>query len=293
MQKILPHIWFDTEAKEATKLYTSLFPESSVTNVTTITDTPSGDCDMVTFTLLGKDFMAISAGPYFKLNPAISLFVTFMSEEEIEKVWNALVDGGKVLMPYDTYPWAKKYGWLQDKYGLSWQLSMSENHDMVSRITPMLMFTQGGSGKAREAIAEYTSIFPKSKTDMLVEYGENEGDTKGFLKHARFTLAGEPFLAMDSSGPHEFVFNESISFVINCDTQEEIDTYSEKLSAHPEAEQCGWVKDKYGISWQIVPSIMNEMMKSGDKEKMARVTQAFLKMKRFDIATIKKAYEGS
>lgn len=291
MQKIIPHLWFDKEAKEATAFYTTLFPNSKVEHITKITGTPSGDCDIVTFTLAGQDFMAISAGPYFKLNPSISLFVVFDNEQDIEAVWNKLIDGGKALMPYNTYPWAHKYGWLEDKYGLSWQLSFSEHHDFEQKITPLLMFTQDKAGMAKEAITDYTSIFPDSKTDMLVPYEKGEGDKEGFIKHARFTLCGQQFMAMDSSGPHKFTFNEALSLVVNCDTQEEIDRYWEKLSAVPEAEQCGWLKDKYGVSWQIVPSIMHEMMTSGDTEKIARVTRAFLKMKKFDIAELKKAFE--
>lgn len=291
MQKILPHLWFDKEAKEATAFYASLFRDSKIDNVTTITGTPSGDCDIVNFQLSGQEFMAISAGPYFKFNPSISLFVTFASEAEMEAVWNKLIDGGVALMPYDTYPWAQKYGWLQDRYGLSWQLSSSENYTK-EQITPMLMFTKEKSGQAKEAIEFYTGIFPNSKTEVLVPYEKGENDTEGFIKHARFTLDGQDFMAMDSSGPHNFTFNEAISFIVNCDTQEQIDYYWEKLSAVPESEQCGWLKDKFGVSWQIVPTRMNEMMASGDKEKMERVTQAFLKMKKFDIAELERAYRG-
>ncbi len=290
MQKIVPHFWFDKEAKEATAFYATLFPDSKVEHVTAITGTPSGDCDIVTFKLSGQDFMAISAGPIFKLNPSISLFVVFDNEKEIEEVWNKLIDGGKALMPYQTYPWAKKYGWLQDKYGLSWQLSWSEHHKMEQKITPLLMFTKDKAGMAKAAIEDYTSIFPDSATDMVVPYEKGEGDKEGYIKHSRFTLCKEQFMAMDSSGPHEFTFNEAISLVVNCDTQEEIDHYWEKLSAVPASEQCGWLKDKYGVSWQIVPSIMGEMMTKGSKEQIARVTQAFLKMKKFDIAEITKAY---
>lgn len=293
MQKIVPHIWFDTQAKEAAELYASLFSNSKINNITTITDTPSGDTDIVSFTLAGQDFMSISAGPYFKLNPAISLFVVFDNEKEIETVWNTLIDGGKALMPYDTYPWAHKYGWLQDKYGLSWQLSWSEHHQLDQKITPMMMFTQGVAGKAKEALEYYASIFPNSKVDMLVPYEKGDGDTEGFIKHSRFTLSGQGFMAMDSSASHEFIFNEAVSLIVNCETQEEIDHYWEKLSAVPEAEQCGWLKDKYGVSWQIVPTAMNAMMESGDKEKIARVTQAFLKMKKFDIAALQEAYNAS
>jgi predicted 3-demethylubiquinone-9 3-methyltransferase (glyoxalase superfamily) len=291
-QKITPHLWFDKEAKEATALYASLFTGSKIKNVTTITGTPSGDCDIVTFELAGQDFMAISAGPYFKLNPAISLFVVFDNKAEIKSVWEELIDGGKALMPYDTYPWAHKYGWLQDRYGLSWQLSWSEHHKMEQKITPLLMFTKDKAGKTKEAIEFYTNIFPNSKTEMLMPYAKGEGDTEGFIKHARFTLEGQGFMAMDSSLQHDFTFNEALSLIVTCDTQEQIDFYWEKLSAVPESEQCGWLKDKYGVSWQIVPREMGEMMASGNKEKIARVTQAFLKMKKFDIDSLKRAYES-
>jgi predicted 3-demethylubiquinone-9 3-methyltransferase (glyoxalase superfamily) len=293
MQKITPHIWFDKEAKEATALYVSIFPNSKVDNITTIHDTPSGDCDMVNFTLAGQEFMAISAGPYFKLNPSISLFTVFDNEAEIEAAWNKLAAGGKILMPYNTYPWANKYGWLQDKYGLSWQLSWSKYHTMKQKITPMLMFTEGGAGKAAEALKNYTSIFHNSSTELVVPYEKPDGEKDGFIKHSQFTLENCSFMAMDSSAPHGFIFNEAISFIVNCDTQEEIDYFWEKLSAVPESEQCGWLKDKYGVSWQIVPTAMKEMMGKGDSAAQARVTQAFLKMKKFDIAELKRAYEGT
>ena len=282
MQKITPHIWFDTKAKEATAWYASLFPDSKINNVTTISGTPSGDSDIVTFTLARQDFMAISAGPYFKLNPSISLFVVFDNEAEIEKVWNALIEGGKVLMAYNTYP---------DKYVLSWQLSWSEHHKMKQKITPLLMFTKDGAGKAKDAIDAYISIFPNSSIEMIVPYEKGEGDIEGFIKHSRFMLDGQNFMAMDSSGQHDFGFNEAVSFVVHCDTQEQIDRYWEKLSAVPEAEQCGWLKDVYGVSWQIVPTVMNEMMTSGNKEKISRVTQTFLQMKKFDIAKLQEAYD--
>ena len=193
-------------------------------------------------------------------------------------------------MPFNKYPWAQKYGWLQDKYGLSWQLSMSENHKMDKRITPSLMFTQGGAGKAKEAVEFYTSIFKNSKIDMMMPYGKDEGDEEGFIKHSRFSLDGVNFVAMDSSGKHDFIFNEAISFIVNCENQEEIDYYWEKLSAVPGSEQCGWLKDKYGVSWQIVPTIMNKMLGEGSKEQAERVTEAFLKMKKFDIKTLEEAY---
>ena len=292
MDNILVHLWFDKEAKEATAFYATLFPSSKVKSVSTITDTPSGDCDIVRFDLHGQPFMAISAGPFFKFNPSISMFVVFDTEAEIKAVWNKLIDGGKALMPYDTYPWAKKYGWLEDRYGLSWQLSWSDGHDVKQKITPLLMFTKGVAGKAKEALEAYTRIFPNSNIGMVVPYTKDEGDKEGFIKHSRFTLAGKLFMAMDSSGPHDFIFNEAISFIVRCETQKEIDHYWENLSAVPASEQCGWLKDKFGVSWQIVPTVMDKMLSSGDKEKISRLTQAFLKMKKFDIEKLERAYEG-
>lgn len=292
MKKIITHLWFDTEAKEAAEFYASLFPDSEVKTVTVIPNTPSGNADVVSFTLAGRDFIAISAGPYFKFNPSISLFVVFDTEEEIDEAWDRLVSDGKVLMAYDTYPWANKYGWLQDKYGLSWQLSWSENHQMAQKITPLLMFTREKAGLAKEALETYTSIFPDSKIEMLVPYTKEDDDTEGFTKHSRFTLNGQNFMAMDSSGPHEFTFNEAISFVVYCDTQKDIDYYWEKLSYVPEAEQCGWLKDKYGVSWQIVPTVLDRMMTGGNPERVARVTAAFLKMKKFNIEELEKAFQG-
>jgi predicted 3-demethylubiquinone-9 3-methyltransferase (glyoxalase superfamily) len=153
MQKIVPHLWFDKEAKEAAEFYTSVFADSKITNITTLKDTPTGDCDVVSFVLFGQPFMAISAGPLFK-------------------------------------------------------------------------------------------------------------------------------------------FNEAISFIVRCQTQEEVDRYWERLSADPDSEQCGWLKDKYGLSWQIVPTRMDEMLENGTEEQVARVTQAFLPMKKLDIATLERAYAG-
>jgi predicted 3-demethylubiquinone-9 3-methyltransferase (glyoxalase superfamily) len=153
-QKIVPHLWYDKEAREAAEFYTSIFPDSKVTNVTTLRNTPSGDADVVSFELSGQPFMAISAGPMFK-------------------------------------------------------------------------------------------------------------------------------------------FNEAISLMVYCDTQKEIDYYWEKLSADPEAEQCGWLKDKYGLSWQVVPSRMDEMFESGTQEQIARITQAFLPMKKLHIGVLEAAYKGS
>ncbi len=300
MQTITPHLWYDTQAKQAAEFYTSVFPESRITNVTTIHDTPSGDCDIVSFELWGYAIQSISAGPLFKFNPSISFMVNFDPAQDkdaktrIDEVWNKLAEGGQALMPLDKYPFSERFGWIQDRYGLSWQLMLTNPAGEVRpHIIPALMFVGDVYGKAEEASDFYISVFKNSKRGAITHYGQGaEPDKEGATMFTDFMLAGEWFMAMDSAYEHGFAFNEAISFMVPCDTQAEIDYYWSKLSAVPEAEQCGWLKDKYGVSWQITATAMNEMMGKGTPEQIDRVTQAFLPMKKFDIAKLEAAFAG-
>jgi predicted 3-demethylubiquinone-9 3-methyltransferase (glyoxalase superfamily) len=294
VDKITPHLWFDREAVEAAEFYSSTFPDSRVTDVSTLRDTPSGDTDVVSFELFGQPFMAISAGPLFKFTPAVSFLVRCRSKEEVDQLWERLSDGGAALMPLDSYPFSERFGWTEDRYGLSWQVMHAGEEDIQQRITPTLMFVGEVCGKAEEAVNFYASVFPASKVGHVLRYAKGEEpDQEGTIKHARFTLVGQEFAAMDSAHEHSFGFNEAISFRVGCETQEEIDYYWDSLSSVPEAEQCGWLKDEFGLSWQIVPSLLGELLGGGTEEQTARVTQAFLQMKKFDIAELKRAYEGA
>jgi predicted 3-demethylubiquinone-9 3-methyltransferase (glyoxalase superfamily) len=153
----------------------------------------------------------------------------------------------------------------------------------MQKITPFLWFDK----EAREAAEFYASVFKDAK---ILDSTTLENTPSGTVEIITIDLFGQEFQLM-SAGPL-FKFNEAISFVVNCDNQEEIDYYWAKLSAVPEAEACGWVKDKFGVSWQIVPTIMYEMQKTKDRQKLARFTEAFLKMKKFDIAALKQSYDG-
>jgi predicted 3-demethylubiquinone-9 3-methyltransferase (glyoxalase superfamily) len=309
MQKITPHLWFDKEAIEAAEFYASVFPDSKVTSKTQIHNTPSGDVDTVAFTVMGFNFMAISAGPLFKINPSISFMVNFdpsqdeRARERIDEIWNQLIDGGKALMPLDTYPFSERYGWVEDKYGVSWQLIFT-NPEGEERplIIPSLLFVSEGNERAEEATDFYLSVFKnapatssgQAKRGAIARYPAGvEGGKEGTVMFTDFALEGQWFAAMDaSSDVHKFAFNEAVSLMVYCKDQAEIDYYWEKLSAVPESEQCGWLKDRYGVSWQIVPENMEEMMQKGSKEQIDRVTQAFLKMKKFDLAELERAYNG-
>ena len=300
MRKITPHLWFDKEAREAAEFYASLFPNSKVTNITSLHNTPSGDVDMVSFELFGYSFMAISAGPQFKFNPSVSFFVNFDSSkdsgarESLDRIWERLSSGGTALMTLQQYPFSERYGWLQDRYGVSWQLILSDpKGEERPFIVPSLLFVGKVSGKAEEAALFYLSVFKDARRGTVARYGKSqEPDREGTVMFSDFMIENQWFAAMDSALNHDFGFNEAVSFIVNCETQEEIDYYWDRLSAVPEAEVCGWLRDKYGVSWQIVPTMMNEMMRTGSREQIDRVTQAFLPMKKLDIAKLRAAYEG-
>jgi predicted 3-demethylubiquinone-9 3-methyltransferase (glyoxalase superfamily) len=153
----------------------------------------------------------------------------------------------------------------------------------VPAITPHLWFDK----EAKEAAKFYTSVFPGSRIKSVITLHDTPSGTAEVVT---IELSGQEFTLL-SAGPL-FKFNESISFMVHCETQQEIDYYWEKLSAVPEAEQCGWLKDKFGLSWQVVPTAMDEMLNDKDEKKIARVTEAFLKMKKLDIAALEEAYEG-
>ena len=196
-------------------------------------------------------------------------------------------------MPLSSYPFSERYGWLQDRYGLSWQVMFMGDRPVKQRIIPTLMFVGQLAGKTEEAIQFYTSVFHNSGVGHILRYGkDDQPDKEGTVKHAGFSLEGIEFAAMDSAHNHQFTFNEAISLEVRCENQEEIDYYWSKLSANPKDEQCGWLKDKYTVSWQVVPTILKKMLQDSDPKKVARVTEAFLKMKKFDIAALNRAYEG-
>src|SRR5215469_9231727 len=134
MRKITPHLWFDKVAKEAAELYTSLIPNSKITNLKTVHDTPSGDCEVVSFELAGQSFMAISAGPLFRFNPSVSFHLKCKTKDEVDAIFAKLSEGGKALMPLGTYPFSDRYGWVEDRYGLSWQVILAREHGFQQRI---------------------------------------------------------------------------------------------------------------------------------------------------------------
>lgn len=292
-QKITYCLWFNKEAEEAADFYAGVFRNVKITDkAINTTDTPSGKAGTVLtvgFTIEGYHFLGLNGGPAFKPNPSISFFVHCKTEGEVTRLWKKLSDGGNIRMPLDKYFFSKKYGWIEDKYGISWQLILAEQ-EIKQMIVPCLIFVNNMYGKAREALDFYTSVFKDSKIGNISPYGKGmEPEKENSIAYSEFQLEHQWFSLMESAREHHFQFNEALSFVVNCDTQKEIDLYWQKLSAVPEAEMCGWLKDKYSVSWQIVPADLSKLLQSKDVKKSKRVMEALMKMKKLDIAALENA----
>jgi len=251
MGKIVPHFWFDQEAREAVVFYISLFEDAELTNTQEIEGAPDGEeVTSYEFMLEGQPFAAINGGPQFTFNPSISLSIMSDNKEEIHRLWDAFVEEGEALMPLQEYPFSELYGWVADNYGLSWQLMYSETAGDEQKITPNLLFSGEVTGKAGEAIRFYTDHFANGEVGEIHKYEANEANNpKAKVSFANFQLMDSQFQAMDNGNEVDYTFNEALSFMVFCASQAEIDYYWDKLSAVPEAEECGWLKDKYGVSW--------------------------------------------
>ncbi len=274
---LYPCLWFDGNAKQASGFYCSVFQNSKI-----VDDNPL----VVTFMLNGKQIMGLNGGPMFKFNPSISLFVYCETLEETNSVWNKLIEGGKELIPIDKYPWSERYGWLEDKFGFTWQISIQDSDDSKLTITPAMLFTGDQFGRAEEAINFYSSVFANSSKDLLIHYEDNDPN-KGKVLYSEFRLNNYSIIAMDGPGVHEYTFNEAVSFTVSCRTQEEIDYYWSRLTEGGIEGQCGWLRDKFDVWWQIVPEILATLM--NDPSKSDRVINAFMHMKKFEIEKLVNA----
>ena len=276
--QISPCLWYNKQAKEAARLYSTAFSDCRIIS----------ESDMVVeLRISDQDFLLLDGGPDFQPNPSISFYYVCESEEELMQAWNAFTEKGKIMMPLDKYPWGEKYGWVGDPYGVTWQLALGKISDVGQKITPCLLFAGEQFGKAEEAIAFYCSVFKNTSVDGILKWTEEEGkDQAGKVKHAQIVLDGFKMMLMESLG-HDFTFSEGESLIVYCDTQDEIDYYWEKLTDGGKESMCGWLEDRFGVSWQITPSVLGELMK--DPVKFPKAMKAFMPMKKLDIDTIVKA----
>jgi predicted 3-demethylubiquinone-9 3-methyltransferase (glyoxalase superfamily) len=297
MQKITPCLWFNNNIEEAVKFYTSIFKNSKTGKVLRYDEAsakasgqPAGTVLTIDFEIEGNKFLGLNGGSAFKFNPSVSFFVITKNENEVDELWKKFLNGGKVLMELQKYDWSKKYGWIQDKFGLSWQLMLTED-DIKQKIIPSLLFVDKVYGKAEEAMNFYTSVFGNSKLESIYKYGLNyEPDNENAVMYGDFILEGYKFAAMDSAREHNFTFNEAISFIVECKDQQEVDYYWNILTSDGGQESmCSWLKDKYGVSWQITPRILMDMLNDKDPAKAKRAMMAMLQMKKIVIKDLEEA----
>lgn len=271
---IYPCLWFDGNAKQAAEFYCSIFNNSKIT-----TDSPL----VVNFELRGKKFMGLNGGPNFKFTPAISLFATATGVEAVDEIYNKLADGGEALMPLGKYDWSERYGWIKDKFGLTWQVML----DQAEKIVPSFLFTGQQFGRGEEAINFYSKVFDNSAVSNLIQYPQGDANA-GKLLFSEFSLCNNNFIAMDGPGEHKYTFNEAVSLVVDCQNQGEIDYYWDKLTTDGGKEvQCGWLTDKFGISWQIIPANIGKIMM--DPDRGPRAMQEVMKMIKIDLAILENA----
>jgi len=293
MQKITPFLWFEKDIQKVTDFYLSVFPGSKIKSSGGLDNTPSGQVSTATVEIYGLDFDFMTAGPYLPFRPTVSFIISCDSLAEVDTLWSKLSSTGKVLMELSAYPFAEKFGWVEDQYGVSWQIMFSSQMKSPQKIVPTLMFAGTVCGRAEEAVNFYTTVFHNSKINYLVKYGPEDTEkteVKAVIKHAGFTLENCYMALMDSGRPSPLSFEQATSFIVSCDTQEEIDYYWAKLTDGGKEIQCGWLNDKFGFPWQIVPKRLGEMMSQGSPEQVARVTEAFMKMVKFDMKGLEEAY---
>jgi predicted 3-demethylubiquinone-9 3-methyltransferase (glyoxalase superfamily) len=273
---IYPSVWCNNNASEMADFYAGIFPDTKITDSNAI---------VVMLEISGQKLMLLNGGDMFRPNPSISLMYLTTSQSEVESLYSKLIDNGKALMTLGEYPFSPKYGWVEDRFGVSWQLYSGQEEHIIQKIVPTLMFVGRNNGRAEEAVGFYTSIFPDSRPRGMLRYSGAEGETSGNIQHGEFMLNDYLLMIMDSSYPHAFGFTEGLSLVVLCDNQDEIDRYWFGLiSGGGEESMCGWLKDRYGVSWQIVPSMLGELM-----ARSPRVTEVLMKMKKLDIRKLQEA----
>ena len=284
---IFPCLWFNGNGKEAADFYCKTFGGKITA------DTPV----VLNLELFGQKFMFLNAGPQFEKNASISFTILCETEDELQTYWNQLITNGIILMDLGEYDLSEKYGWVQDEFGVTWQVYLGQNNG-EQKMMPTLMFMHQNNGKALKAMEFYTSVFPNSKIGGVLKYGEGVGNEEHEVaenvQQADFEIDHYSLFCLDSSLDHQFDFNEGISIVVMTDDQKQTDHLWNSLIADGgRASMCGWLKDQFGVSWQIVPKRLLELMNDFDQpQKAQKVVEAMMSMQKIVIADLENAYNS-
>ncbi|MGW9627165.1 VOC family protein [Microbacterium sp. NPDC055521] len=287
-QKIIPNLWFAGDAGDAGEFYSSTLPMTSANVAMRYPDELpdfqkglEGQPVVVDLDVAGFRITMINSDDTFRPTPSISFMLNFdpllfdgdadAARAELDRTWAALSDGGQALMPLGEYPFSPYYGWVQDRYGVSWQLMLTgPGGGARPFVMVQVMFSGDAQNQAREAVDFYLSLFDDTAFGTVAEYPEATGTAAaGSVMFGEFRIGEQWFSFTDSNVRHEFGFTPGVSLEIRCADQAEIDHFWDALSAVPDAEQCGWLVDRYGVSWQVVPENMGELLaKPGAYQRM-------------------------
>lgn len=293
MQRLVPSLWFDHTALEAAQFYASVFADARILDASYYPEEGLPDFQQefagrplaVEFEVAGCRIVGINAGPQFRPNPSISLMVRFdpardpAAREHLDAAWAGLSEDGTELMPLAEYQFSSRYGWVQDRYGVSWQLSLADRQGEAGPgLTACLLFGGPVQNRAGEALEFYADVFG-GRVAMTARYPQATGPaTPDSLMFSELEVGDDRIALMDSGVPQDASFTPGVSLIVECAGQAEIDRYWGRLSAVPEAEQCGWCVDRFGVSWQVLPANLNELTSlPGGYQKM-------LGMKKIEVA---------
>lgn len=299
-QRIVPNIWCNGTAEDAGAFYAAALPDAAfevesrypMTGLLPFQESLAGEPLTVAVRVSGYRFTLVNAGDEFHPNAALSFMLNFdplnyaggviAARAALDATWTALSAGGEVLLPLGEYPFSAHYGWVADRFGVHWQLMLTDpTGDPRPFVIPTLLFGGPVQNRAGEAIDFYASVFENAAPGMRAPYGEPQGPASAeALMFGEFRIGSQWFAAMDSGAEQRETFSCGVSLEVLCRDQAEIDRLWDALSAVPEAEQCGWLADRFGVSWQIVPENMGALMeRPGAYERM-------LEMKKLVIAEL-------
>lgn len=299
VQRMVPCLWFDDQAGAAASFYAATLPGGRVDAVARYPGSgsnpaskPPGSVLTVDFSAGGQSFTALNGGPSYRPNPSVSFHVRLPDGAAVDALYVLLSEGGTDLMPLGDYSFSPRFAWVQDRFGVSWQLIASPD-TAPPTIVPALMFAGPHDGRARDAVAAYVAAFPGSRVHHVEDFGEGEGGEVGTVKQAVFELLGQPLVAMDGGAGHAFGFDEGVSLQVLCADQGEVDRFTDALAADGGEEgPCGWVRDRFGVWWQVVPEAVAAWLTSEDEAARDRVFHALMPMRRLDVAGLARAYRG-
>lgn len=299
MQKIVPNLWFAGDAEEGGEFYARAFEDARsevisrypTEGLVDFQREMAGAALTVDVVIAGFRLTLINAGPEFRPDSGVSFMVTFDPSTDADarahlgETWARLADGGTVKLDLGEYPFSPYYGWIEDRFGVNWQLILGDpDRPAGAAVMPALLFGGASQNQARAAVEQYTTLFADARVDMVSEYPSDTGPAPaGAVQFCSFTLEGQWFVAMDSGVEQRQSFTPGVSLAIACADQAEIDRLWAALSRVPDAEQCGWCVDEFGLSWQIVPAAMGELITSPG------AYRALMDMKKISIADLQAA----